>query len=97
MELNCAPFINHPIHRPNGPMARRLTTISRGQTRKIPKSRDSRFDPWLGHFFCSFEVSIESCFFWVGGGMGNIVLKVQHPIFITSYYVVLHHIFCSIK
>jgi hypothetical protein len=29
---------------PNGPMARRLTTIS-------SVSRDSRFDPWLGHFF----------------------------------------------
>ena len=45
-------------------MARRLTTI-------IPQSRDSRFDPWLGHFcplghaFC-----IPHAFGAVWGGLG---------------------------
>jgi hypothetical protein len=37
-------------------MARRLTTI------KNPRSRDSRFDPWLGHSSFFFAISWSSLF-----------------------------------
>ena len=51
---------------PNGPMARRLTTI-----RSI--SRDSRFDPWLGHISSSFIT-----FFRIGGLVVKLAVAILH-------------------
>jgi hypothetical protein len=55
-------------NRPNGPMARRLTTI----TTQCLKSRDSRFDPWLGHRECDFfPALLELVELWCGGAGGD--------------------------